>query len=69
MAAYQLGRMQEYEPESESISTYLERLDMFLTAMTSLTTRKSVLLTVIGRTTFALVENLLAPKDKSLGSS
>ena len=62
--------MQEFEPETESISAYLERLQMFFDANNIADEKKvSVLLTVIGKNTFSLLRNLLAPtspKDKSL---
>lgn len=70
MATRQLGRMQEFEPETESISAYLERLQMFFEANDIADEKKvSVLLTVIGKSHFSLLRNLLAPespKDKSL---
>ena len=69
MAAQQLGRMQEFEPDTESISAYLERLQMFFEANDIAAEKKvSVLLTVIGRQNFSLLRNLVAPespKDKS----
>ena len=46
---------------------YLGRLDMFFMANNITDDKRvSVLLKVIGRTTFALLKNMLAPKDKSL---
>ena len=69
MAAHQLGRMQEFEPDTESISAYLERLQMFFEANDIAAEKKvSVLLTVIGKQNFSLLRNLVAPatpKDKS----
>lgn len=69
MAAYQLGRMQEFEPETESITAYLERLQNFFDANDIADAKKvPVLLSVIGRNTYALLRNLVAPnapKDKS----
>ena len=69
MAAQQLGRMQEFEPDTESISAYLERLQMFFEANDIAAEKKvSVLLTVIGKHNFSLLRNLVAsesPKDKS----
>ena len=60
MAAYQLGRMQEYEPGSESICTYLKRLDMYFMADDIACDKK--VFTVIGRTIFVPK----SPNDKSL---
>ena len=68
MAAQQLGRMQEFEPETEPISAYLESLQMFFEANDIADAKKvSVLLTVIGKHNFSLLRNLVAPnvpKDK-----
>ena len=68
-AHHQLGRMQEFEPDTESISAYLERLQMFFEANDIAAEKKvSVLLTVIGKQNFSLLRNLVAPetpKDKS----
>ena len=65
---YQVGQMQEFDPETESITSYIERLEMFFTANDIADAKQvSVLLTVIGKTTFSLLRNLLAPelpKDK-----
>lgn len=32
MATYQVGQMQEFDAETELISSYIERLEMFFTA-------------------------------------
>ena len=64
-AHHQLGRMQEFEPDTESISAYLEQLQMFFKAKLK---KVSVLLIVIGKQNFLLLQNLVAPetpKDKS----
>ena len=70
MSTFQLGRMQDFEPETESISAYLERLKLFFEANDVPDAKKvSVLLTVVGKKTYSLLRNLVAPvspKDKSL---
>ena len=66
MAAQQLGRVQ-FESDTESISAYLERLQMFFEASDITAEKVLVLLTVIGRQFFSLLRNLVAPetpKDK-----
>ena len=66
---YQVGQMQEFDPETETISSYIERLEMFFTANDIAEAKQvSVLLTVVGKTTFSLLRNLLSPdlpKDKA----
>ena len=63
---HQLGRMQEFEPDTESISAYLEWLQMIFEANDIAAEKVSVLL-VIGKQKFSLLQNLVAPatpKDK-----
>ena len=65
-----IGTMQEFSPDSESITAYLERLQLFFDC-NGIAERKRVptLLTVIGHKTFSLLRNLLAPaelKDQTL---
>ena len=63
-----LGRVNEFVPEKETISAYLERVEMFFLANDIGEDKKvPVLLSVIGATTYALLRNLVtpaAPKDK-----
>ena len=63
-----LGRVNEFVPEKETISAYLERVEMFFLANDISEDKKvPVLLSVIGATTYALLRNLVtpaAPKDK-----
>ena len=60
-----LGRVNEFIPEKETISAYLERVDMFFLANDINEDKKvPVLLSVLGAT---LLRNLVtpdAPKDK-----
>ena len=59
-----IGTMQEFSPDSESITAYLERLQLFFDC-NGIAERKRVatLLTVIGHKTFSLLRNLLAPAE------
>ena len=64
------GRMQSFVPSTESISAYLERLDLYFTA-NGIESEKQVpvLLTVIGPENYTLLRGLVAPaapKDKTL---
>ena len=67
-----LGRVNEFIPEKETISAYLERVDMFFLANDIREEKKvPVLLSVIGATTYALLRNLVtpdAPKDKDFAT-
>ena len=64
-----IGQMQEFELEKEKVSTYLERLQMFIVANNIADDKKvPVLLSVVGGKTYALLNSLLAPekpKDKT----
>ena len=66
---YQVGQMQEFDPETESIMSYIEQLEMFFTVNDIATAKQvPVLLTVIGKTTLSLLRNLHTPelpKDKT----
>ena len=53
---YQVGQMQEFDPETELIKSYIEQLEMFFTVNDIATAKQvPVLLTVIGKTTFSLL--------------
>ena len=64
-----IGQIQEFEPEKEKVTAYLERVQMFLLANSIKDDKKvPVLLSVIGGKTYALLSSLLAPqkpKDKT----
>ena len=64
-----IGHIQEFDPEKEKVSAYLERVQMFLVANSIEAEKKvPVLLSVIGGKTYALLGSLLAPekpKDKT----
>ena len=69
MAASTIGRIDEYRPENELLSSYLERLDAFFT-VNDIKDEKAVpaFLSLIGSKTYSLLKNLVAPslpKDKS----
>ena len=68
--ATQFGTLKEFQPESDSIKAYLERVELYFTA-NSVDEGKQVpiLLSAIGSATYALLSDLLAPdppKTKSL---
>ena len=56
--------LQEYRPEEENISTYLDRVELFFVA-NEIQAAKQVLifLNVVGATTFRLLRSLLAPDE------
>ena len=62
------GQMLEFEPSAESFSVYVERVNLFFTANeVPEEERVPVFLTIIGKSTYALLRNLLQPslpKDK-----
>ena len=70
MAATQtIGHMQEFQPDKETVTAYLEQFRMFVSA-NAIETEKVVptLLTVIGSTHYTLLHGLVTPdlpKDKS----
>ena len=69
MARSTLGSLQEFQPDSESITAYLERTSVYFTA-NSIDAAKQVpvLLSVIGAKTYSLLRSLTAPdkpQDKS----
>lgn len=64
-----LGRLQEFDPRVDNMSTYLERLELYFDANAVEASRKvSVLLTIIGAKAYDTLRSLLAPtlpRDKS----
>ena len=70
MAANQtVGQMQEFNPDCETVTAYLERFQMFVAA-NSIEDAKLVptLLTIIGSKHYSLIRGLVSPampKDKS----
>ena len=57
-----LGRLQEFDPRVNNMSTYLERLELYFEANAVEAARKvSVLLTVIGAQVYDTLRSLLAP--------
>ena len=69
-ATHAVGRIGEYDPQSKSIMTYLERLALYTEANGVANDKKvAVLLTVIGPKTYGIRKSLLSPtlpQDKSL---
>ena len=70
MATRTYGQLSEFHPESESITPYVERTGLFFRANDIVGEKQStVFLSVIGRKTYALLRNLVAPdlpQDKTL---
>ena len=61
MPAASFGRIDEFQPENESITTYLEHIDLFLAANDVATEKQvPVSLSVIGGRTYTLLHDLLA---------
>ena len=57
-----LGRIDEFNPEAETITAYLERVELFFVANKVEDDRKaSVLLTLVGGTVYGVLRNLLSP--------
>ena len=69
MATAVIGQLSEFNPQTDSITTYIERVELFIQANGIEEARKvPVFLSVIGGKTFDLLRNLLLPtnpKDKS----
>ena len=57
-----IGKIQEFDPVNERISTYLERIELFFTA-NGIPEEKQVLsfLSIIGGKNYMLLSDLLAP--------
>ena len=61
-----IGSMQEFQPEVESISSYLKRLQVFIRANGIVKeTMVPVLLSVIGAKMYGLLRNLVSPAQIS----
>ncbi len=69
MATPVLGTLTEFNPDVDTIKTFLERVDLYFTANAVANAKRvPALLTTIGPTTYTLLSNLFAPeapKDKS----
>ena len=66
----QIGRIQEFQPDNESVTAYLERVDLYFVANgTAAETKVPVLLSSIGARTYGLLRSLVspaAPREKTL---
>ena len=57
-----IGQLKEFDPDNEKVTEYLERVELYLTANNIADDKKvAVLLTAIGRKTYALLSSLLSP--------
>ena len=62
MATATLGTLQEFKPEVETITAYLERLKAYYDANDVQTAKRvAVLLSVIGPKTYSILRSLMAP--------
>ena len=61
MATPVLGTLTAFNPDVESIKTYLDRVELYFTANSVAAKKVPALLTAIGPTTYTLLANLLAP--------
>ena len=65
-----IGKLEEYNPDNEKISSYLERVELCMTANGVAEEKQvAVLLSVIGAKTYSLLHDLLSPanpKEKTL---
>ena len=68
-ATITIGRMQEFNPATESVTAYLERLQLFVSANSSEDDKLvPTLLTVVGSEHYSLLRGLVSPqlpKDKT----
>ena len=64
-----IGHIQEYRPENELLSTYLERVELFFAA-NDVKDEKQVaaFLSLIGSKTYSILKNLLAPTLPSIAT-
>ena len=64
-----MGKIQEFCPEKEKFSAYLERVELFFAANDIATEKQvPVFLSVVGGVTYGVLRNLIAPdnpKDKA----
>lgn len=64
-----IGKIEEFKPDTEQFSAYLEQVELFFVANDVANEKKTaVFLSVVGGTTYGLLRNLLAPvapKDKT----
>ena len=69
MAAPTFGRIQEYQPENELFSAYLERVELFFLANgVEDDKRVPIFLSVVGSKTYSVLRNLVAltlPQEKT----
>ena len=64
--AFPIGRIQEFDAETESITAYLEHVQLFMMANAVDDDKKvAVFLSVIGSKTYSLLRNLLEPEKPS----
>ena len=62
-AKAQFGQVNEFDPQVDDWTHYVERLDYYFVAndITNAEKKRAVLLSVVGATTYRLLRNLIAP--------
>lgn len=66
MATVALGRIDEFSTETDNITNYLERMELFFIANSVAEDKQAaVLLSCIGSKAYATLKNLLAPDQPS----
>jgi len=65
-----IGKLVEYNLDNEKISSYLERVELFMTANGVAEEKQvTVLLSIIGAKTYSLLCNLLSPEGENVSSA
>ena len=66
MATGTIGSIQEFDADAESVTAYLERVELFMDANeVTADKRVAVLLSVIGSKVYGLLRNLMEPEKPS----
>ena len=62
MVTLQLSRLEEFQPEEDSIASYLERVELYFVANDTNSDKKvPVFLSAVGAQTYSFLRDLLAP--------
>ena len=68
MTTTTIGQMQEFDPTSDRISTYLERAEIFFQANEIAEDKRVAVLSKIGGKIYSLLSDLLAPEKPATKS-
>ena len=59
-----IGQIQEFQPDNENFSSYIERVQLFFTANDIAEDKKiAVLLSMVGSKNYSLLRSLVAPRN------